>query len=75
MLKGIELCLCNYVYLLEEIDIVVDVGECCGEVMIFKVFFGVMYCDGFYFYQLVNGVWLIDYVFNKYFDMLQVFFK
>lgn len=70
MLKGIEPRSRNHVHLSEDIDTATDVGERRGDAMIFKVFSGAMFRDGFHFYQSANGVWLTDHVPNKYLDML-----
>lgn len=70
MLKGIEPRSRNHVHLSETVDTAIDVGERRGDAMIFKVFAGAMYRDGFHFYQSANGVWLTDHVPNMYLDML-----
>lgn len=70
MRKGLEAQSRIHVHLSETEDTAIDVGERRGEAVIFKVFSGAMYRDGFHFYQAANGVWLTDHVPNKYLDML-----
>lgn len=70
MLKGIEPRSRNHVHLSEDVETATEVGDRRGDTMIFKVFSGAMFRDGFHFYQSANGVWLTDLVPNKYLDML-----
>ncbi|RME99423.1 MAG: RNA 2'-phosphotransferase [Bacteroidetes bacterium] len=67
MLKGLEARGRNHVQL-EETPEAADDGE--RDTIVFKVFSGAMFRDGFEFYQAANGVWLTDKVPNKYLDML-----
>ncbi|MEM1216724.1 MAG: RNA 2'-phosphotransferase [Bacteroidota bacterium] len=70
MLKGLEPRQRNHVHLSEDKTTAIDVGERRGDAILFKVFSGAMYRDGFHFYQSANGVWLTEHVPNKYLDML-----
>lgn len=70
MLKGLLPVQRNHVHLSETAATAVDVGERRGDAIVFKVFAGAMYRDGFHFYQADNGVWLTDHVPSKYLDML-----
>ncbi|WP_020536670.1 RNA 2'-phosphotransferase [Lewinella cohaerens] len=70
MLKGIEPRSRNHVHLSEDVETATEVGDRRGDTMIFKVFSGAMFRDGYHFYQSANGVWLTDLVPNKYLDML-----
>lgn len=70
MLKGLLPIQRNHVHLSETIATAIDVGERRGDSIVFKVFAGAMYRDGFHFYQADNGVWLTDQVPSKYLDML-----
>lgn len=70
MLKGIEPRSRNHVHLSEDVDGAMEVADRRDDAMIFKVFSGAMFRDGFHFYQSANGVWLTDLVPNKYLDML-----
>ena len=70
MLKGIEARDRNHVHLSEDVETATEVGSRHGDTMIFKVFSGAMYRDGFEFYLSANGVWLTNHVPNKYLDML-----
>jgi putative RNA 2'-phosphotransferase len=70
MLKGIEPRSRNHVHLSEDTETATEVGDRRGDTMIFKVFAGAMFRDGYHFYQSANGVWLTDLVPNKYLDML-----
>lgn len=70
MLKGLEPRSRNHVHLSEDIETASEGGERGDEAMVFKVFSGAMYRNGFHFYLSANGVWLTDSVPNKYLDMV-----
>ncbi|MEZ4983482.1 MAG: RNA 2'-phosphotransferase [Saprospiraceae bacterium] len=70
MRKGLQPMSRNHVHLSETEDTAFEVGERRGDAIIFKVYAGAMYRDGFHFYQSDNGVWLTDGVPSKYLDML-----
>ncbi len=70
MLKGIEPRSRNHVHLSETEETAFDVGKRPDDAIIFKVFSGAMFRDGFHFFQSANNIWLIDAVPNKYLDLV-----
>ena len=70
MRKGLEPQSRNHVHLSETEETAFDVGERRGDSIIFKIFAGAMYRDGYHFFQSANGVWLVQHVPNKYLDIL-----
>ena len=51
-----------YVHLSGDVETAENVGRRHGKPVIYKVFSGKMYEDGYTFYQSVNGVWLVKEV-------------
>lgn len=70
MLRGLEPRQRNHVHLAETEETVFDDGERRRDSIVFKIFAGAMFRDGFEFYQSANGVWLTDKVPSKYLDMI-----
>lgn len=70
MIKGLLPRERNHVHLSEDEATAFEVGERRGDTIIFKIFSGAMFRDGFHFYQAANGVWLTDHVPIKYLDMV-----
>lgn len=62
IIKGSRL----YVHLSKDIETASKVGKRHGELVLLKVDSETMYRDGCKFYISENGVWLTDYVSNKY---------
>lgn len=56
----------NYVHLSADIETAKKVGERHGIPVVLKILSKGMYNDGYKFYLAENGVWLTDYVPNKY---------
>lgn len=61
----------QYVHLSADIETASKVGTRHGELVLFKVDSKRMYEDGHEFYLSDNGVWLVDFVPSKYFDILK----
>jgi putative RNA 2'-phosphotransferase len=59
-----------HIHLVEDAASAFDEGERTNDSIIFKIFAGAMFRDGYHFYQSANGVWLTDQVPNKYLDMI-----
>lgn len=57
-----------YVHLSPDIDTAINVGKRHGRPVVYRVWSGVMYKDGFKFYRSVNGVWLTKVVPAKYIE-------
>ena len=70
MINGLEPRARNHVHLAEDEASAFDDSERTNETIIFKIFSGAMFRDGYHFYQSANGVWLTDKVPNKYLDMI-----
>jgi putative RNA 2'-phosphotransferase len=70
MLNGLLPRTRNHIHLVEEEANVFDEGERNNDSIIFKIFAGAMFRDGYHFYQSTNGLWLTDTVPNKYLDMI-----
>ena len=59
-----------YVHLSNDIETAQNVGKRHGKVVIYKVWTGQMYQDGYQFYRSVNGVWLTKYVPVQYLEKM-----
>jgi putative RNA 2'-phosphotransferase len=70
MLNGLVPRTRNHIHLVEEAASAFDEGEISNDSIIFKIFAGAMFRDGYHFYQSANGQWLTDKVPNKYLDMI-----
>lgn len=60
-----------YVHLSADIETAIKVGWRHGIPVIYEVFTGIMYEDGYDFFQAVNGVWLTKKVEPRYLRKLQ----
>lgn len=70
MLKGISPQSRNHVHLTETEETAFDVGKRPSGAIIFKVYSGAMFRDGFHFHPSANNIWLIDNIPNKYLDLV-----
>lgn len=64
--KGILKMSRQYVHLSSDIETAKQVGMRHGNCLIYKVYAGRMYREGYKFYLSKNNVWLTDYVPNSY---------
>ena len=64
--EGIRKMSRQYVHLSKDIETATKVGKRHGELLIFKIDSERMFLDGYNFYISDNGVYLVDYVPNKY---------
>lgn len=60
----------QYVHLSSDIETAKQVGMRHGNCLIYKVYAGKMYREGYKFYLSKNNVWLTDFVPNLYIEKI-----